>query len=73
MNEVWATVCGTGFTDEMAAAACTGIGLSSDGEHIHLVDSLWNLIRFALDCDTRNILEHSSCLHAQYILRIWLT
>ena len=32
VNEVWATVCGTGFTDEMAAAACTGMGLPSDGE-----------------------------------------
>ncbi|CAI8032258.1 Deleted in malignant brain tumors 1 protein, partial [Geodia barretti] len=31
VNEVWATVCGTGFTDEMAAAACTGMGLPSDG------------------------------------------
>ena len=39
MNEVWATVCGTDFTDDMAGIACAAMGASDDctcGKHISL-------------------------------------
>ena len=32
VNEVWATVCGTDFTDDMAGIACAAMGASDEGD-----------------------------------------
>ena len=31
VNEVWSTICGTDFTDELAGVACAALGASSEG------------------------------------------
>ena len=36
VNELWGTVCGTSFTDEMAGIACAAMNMSKEGEWVYV-------------------------------------
>ena len=62
MSEVWATVCGSGFTDTMAAAVCTNIGLPAEGLLLALyVDTIWGHTQMLLF----TLYDIGNCLRAK--------